>query len=115
MWTDRRVRGSVLGYFGHMWELYTMWVLVPLILATRLSGPALSLAAFGVLGAGAMGCVGGGYMARRVGSARVAGSQLATSGLYCALAPRQLDACPLVFGCLCGASPCPATPPSSRP
>jgi hypothetical protein len=33
-----RVRSSVLGYFGHMWELYTVWVLVPLVLATRLQG-----------------------------------------------------------------------------
>jgi MFS transporter, DHA1 family, inner membrane transport protein len=56
LWTDRRVRASVFGYFGHMWELYTVWVLVPAILATRLSGPALSWAAFAVLGAGAIGC-----------------------------------------------------------
>ena len=40
--TDRRVRASVLSYFGHMWELYTMWVLVPLVVATRLAGSALS-------------------------------------------------------------------------
>ena len=24
IWTDRKVRASVFGYFGHMWELYTM-------------------------------------------------------------------------------------------
>jgi hypothetical protein len=47
IWTDWRVRASVLGYFGHMWELYTFWVLVPLILATQLNGQALSFAAFG--------------------------------------------------------------------
>ncbi len=92
LWTDRRVRASVFGYFGHMWELYTLWVLVPLILATRLQGATLSLAAFGVLGAGAIGCVGGGWAARRFGSARVAGAQLAASGLCCALAPWALDA-----------------------
>jgi MFS family permease len=42
IWTDRKVRASAFGYFGHMWELYTMWVLVPAILATRLAGAALS-------------------------------------------------------------------------
>ena len=26
LWTDRKVRASAFGYFGHMWELYTMWV-----------------------------------------------------------------------------------------
>ncbi len=92
VWTDTRVRSSVLGYFGHMWELYTLWVMVPLILATRLSGTALSWAAFGVLGAGALGCVVGGRVAQRWGSARVASAQLATSGLCCLLAPWMLGA-----------------------
>jgi MFS family permease len=90
--TDRRVRASVLGYFGHMWELYTLWVLVPAILATRLAGAAVSWAAFAVIAAGFVGCAAGGYMARRVGSARVAGAQLAASGLCCVATPWLLDA-----------------------
>ena len=69
-----------------------MWVLVPLILASRLDGAALSLAAFGVLGVGAIGCVGGGWVAQKVGSARVATGQLAASGLCCLLAPWFIDA-----------------------
>lgn len=97
LWTDGRVRASVLGYFGHMWELYTMWVMVPLILATRLQGTALSWAAFAVLGAGAIGCAGGGWVAQRLGSARVAGSQLLTSGLCCLAAPWMLMAGDAVF------------------
>lgn len=101
LWTDGRVRASVLGYFGHMWELYTVWVMVPLVLATRLSGPDLSWAAFGVLGAGALGCAGGGWVALRWGSARVATLQLATSGLCCLATPFVLDApAPLFYGWL---------------
>ena len=95
---DPRVRASVLGYFGHMWELYTMWVLMPAILATRLSGAAMSWAAFVVLGAGALGCAVGGVLARRVGSARVAGAQLAISGLCCVAAPLMLQAPTPLFG-----------------
>lgn len=97
LWTDDRVRASVLGYFGHMWELYTMWVMVPLILATRLQGAALSWAAFAVLGVGAIGCAGGGWVAQRWGSARVAGIQLLTSGLCCLAAPWMLAAGDAVF------------------
>jgi MFS family permease len=93
LWTDVRVRASVFGYFGHMWELYTLWVLLPAILATRIaSGVAVSWAAFLVLGAGALGCVGGGLQVRRFGGARVAGVQLAVSGACCLLAPWLLGA-----------------------
>ncbi|HAJ14276.1 MAG: MFS transporter, partial [Hydrogenophaga sp.] len=91
------VRSSVLGYFGHMWELYTMWVLVPMVLATRLEGLALSWTAFAVLGGGAIGCVVGGALAPRWGSARVAGTQLAISGLCCLLAPWLIQATDVLF------------------
>jgi len=90
--TDARVRASVLGYFGHMVELYTVWVLMPTILLTRLQGAVVSWAAFGVLGAGMLGCVAGGLWAQRVGSARVAAGMLATSGLCCLAAPWGLHA-----------------------
>jgi predicted MFS family arabinose efflux permease len=93
IWSDRKVRASAFGYFGHMWELYTMWVLLPLVLATRLAvGPQVSWWAFGVLGAGALGCVLGGFAVRRHGSARVAAFQLTTSGLCCLLAPWAMQA-----------------------
>lgn len=94
---DARLRASVLGYFGHMWELYTLWVLVPLILATRMQGAPLSLAAFGVIGAGAIGCVAGGWLAQALGSARVAALQLGASGLCCLLAPWALAAPDALF------------------
>jgi DHA1 family inner membrane transport protein len=106
---DARVRASVFGYFGHMWELYTMWVLVPAVLATRLAGAALSWTAFAVLGAGALGCAVGGWLAVRLtpgdrpglGSARVAGTQLAISGLCCLAAPWLMAApAPLFYGWL---------------
>ncbi|MFY7857104.1 MAG: MFS transporter [Rubrivivax sp.] len=97
VWTDRKVRASVLGYFGHMWELYTLWVLLPFIIATRLQGAALSWAAFAALGAGALGCAVGGRLAQRVGSARVAAVQLAISGLCCLAAPFMLGAPDLLF------------------
>ncbi len=92
IWSDRRLRASVFGYFGHMWELYAFIVLVPLIVATRLSGAVVSAAAFWTIAAGFVGCVGGGLMARRLGSARVAQIQLATSGACCLATPVMLHA-----------------------
>ena len=92
LWTDWRVRSSVLGYFGHMWELYTLWVLAPLVLATRFEGTQLSIAAFSVIGVGALGCILGGLGAKRWGSAKVATLQLGISGLCCLLAPWLMSA-----------------------
>ena len=93
LWRDGRTRASVFGYFGHMWELYTVWVLMPLVLATRLTGAvAVSGWAFVALGAGALGCVLGGLLAPRLGSARVAFTQLSLSGLCCLAAPWMLVA-----------------------
>jgi MFS transporter, DHA1 family, inner membrane transport protein len=80
-----------------MWELYTLWVLMPLILATRLEGTSLSWAAFWVLASGAIGCAGGGWLAARFGSARVAGVQLGASGLCCLLSPLLMNAPDALF------------------
>jgi MFS transporter, DHA1 family, inner membrane transport protein len=92
IWSDWRLRASVFGYFGHMWELYAFIVLVPLIVATRLAGTAVSAAAFWAIAAGFAGCVGGGLLVRRFGSARVAQVQLATSAACCLAAPVMLFA-----------------------
>ena len=92
VWSDRRLRASVFGYFGHMVELYTLWVLAPAIAMTRLAGSAVSWAAFATIGVGALGCVAGGLMAQRAGSARVAAACLAASGACCLIAPWGLQA-----------------------
>ena len=96
--TDTQVRSSAWGYFGHMWELYTLWVLLPVILAQRLQGAALSWATFGVLGSGALGCVLGGRLAQRWGSAKVAAWLLLISGMCCLLSPWAWGASDVWFG-----------------
>ncbi len=98
VWRVPQLRASVLGYFGHMWELYAMWVLVPLVLATRLvTESSVSGWTFAVLGLGAVGCVTGGMAVRRFGSARVSTVLLAVSGLCCVAAPWTLNAPLAIF------------------
>lgn len=97
IWSDPRLRASVFGYFGHMWELYAFIVLVPVIVATRLAAGSVSAASFWIVGAGAAGCILGGFAVRRVGSARVAQAQLATSCACCFAAPLLLAAPVAVF------------------
>lgn len=83
-------RSAAFAYFGHMWELYAFWGLVPALCAVVLPGegsPAVSLAAFGVIGLGGIGCVLGGWWSRTAGSATVAAVALAASGLMCLCAP----------------------------
>ncbi|QJR10760.1 hypothetical protein DSM104443_01829 [Usitatibacter rugosus] len=91
IFSSRDLRASAFGYFGHMWELYTFWALVPLLLAgyAAMNGTALNVPAwsFAVIGAGAIGCVAGGYASRTAGSAKVAFAQLSLSGLCCLASP----------------------------
>lgn len=101
----RGFRASALGYFGHMWELYAFWSVLPWLslpisrtMAASGQRPALSVAwiSFGVIAIGLLGCVLGGIWSRRVGSARVAASALAASGLMCLLYPLIPDSWPLL-------------------
>jgi MFS family permease len=91
VWAVFRVpafRSSALGYFGHMWELYAFWALVPALVGLLdVTGPRLWLGTFAVIAAGAVGCVVGGRVSRLRGSLLVARVALAGSAVCCLLSP----------------------------
>lgn len=91
IFSSKKWRQAAFGYFGHMWELYTFWGFLPVILnlyarknETELNIPLLSFLAIAI---GSVSSIIGGYLSRRWGSAKVASLALFISGLCCFISP----------------------------
>lgn len=81
-------RAAAFGYFGHMWELYAFWTIIPLFIAQsgipeKLGFNNVALLTFFVMACGAIGCLFGGYLSKQIGSAKIAIGALLISGFSC--------------------------------
>lgn len=86
-----KLKSIAAGYFGHMWELYTFWAFVPMLIAYLAKGQNTdsvnSLLSFSIIAIGSVSCGLGGLIAAKRGSKSVAQSALIGSGICCILIP----------------------------
>jgi MFS family permease len=102
---ERRTRLAILGYLGHMWELYAMWAALSMFFlhffvgAGRSAAASLTLAGlvtFAAIAAGGIGSVLAGVWADRFGRENVAAAAMAVSGA-CALTLGWLGTAPAML------------------
>jgi MFS family permease len=74
--SNKNFRSAAVGYFGHMWELYTFWAFVPVILAANKNyyhnDINVPLFSFLIIACGSVACVAGGLLSQRWGTKRIA-------------------------------------------
>ncbi|MBU3012454.1 MFS transporter [Polaribacter vadi] len=83
---------AAFGYFGHMWELYTFWAFVPILLSIykdlhpeiNFNIPILS---FIIIAFGGFSCVFGGYISEKIGVQKTAYNFLFLSCICCLISP----------------------------
>ncbi|WP_036822958.1 MFS transporter [Polaribacter sp. Hel1_85] len=89
---NKNFRKPAFGYFGHMWELYTFWVFVPILLKTYANLHSdvvfnIPLLSFIIIGIGSLSCVLAGYLAEKFGAQKIAFYALLLSGFCCLISP----------------------------
>lgn len=91
IYRSKSCRQAAYGYFGHMWELYTFWGFLPIILTiySNANGIQLNVPLFSflIIATGSIGSILGGYLSQKKSSAFVAFLALTISGICCFISP----------------------------
>jgi MFS family permease len=88
----KKFRTAAFGYFGHMWELYTFWAYVPIILSAYYNlhpnvNFNISILSFLIIAIGSLGCILSGYLSNLFGVKKIATTALTLSCVCCILSP----------------------------
>jgi MFS family permease len=89
---NKNFRSVSFGYFGHMWELYTFWVFVPIMISSYNNrypeiNLNVSLLSFFIIASGAIACVFGGIISQSFGAKKIATISLFISCICCVTSP----------------------------
>ncbi len=93
---NREFRAAAFGYFGHMWELYTFWAFVPLMIAgynELFPGKNLNVSFFSflIIASGTIACFISGMLSQYFKAKKLATLFLLSSGSCCLLSPLMLN------------------------
>ncbi len=89
---NKQFKSAAIGYFGHMWELYTFWTFVPIILLnykntypqSTLNVPLLS---FLIIASGSIACIISGKFSLKFHPKKIATILLLSSCICCLISP----------------------------
>ncbi len=92
VFSNKEFKKAAFGYFGHMWELYTFWAFVPIIISVyKKFHPEASLnvavGSFIIIGIGAIACILSGYISIKKGAQKTATIALLLSCICCLISP----------------------------
>lgn len=86
------LRSTAFGYFGHMWELYTFWAFIPVILLNHNNyhpnhNIDIPFWSFVIIGLGGFSCLLAGFISESIGIKKTATISLSLSAMCCLVSP----------------------------
>lgn len=86
------LRSTAFGYFGHMWELYTLWAFIPVILSNHNNHHPnhkfdIPFWSFVIIGLGGIACLLAGFISESIGAKKTATVSLSLSTMCCLISP----------------------------